>query len=363
MESLEGEVLGALSPEERDVLRGLLGRALAADSAAVVCLGLQAGARAGALVVTDLGEVVVVALVEVHRRARCRDGRTSAAGRRRACSWGDLSLGEERGCTQSIDRARRDCNKLVTLPMGPNSRSIVRRSRAQMCALIVLAPLAGGPSTPELAAAVSEAGGLGFLAAGYLTAAALEERIAKTRALTSRPFGVNLFVPGPRADAGDATASTCATSASRSGTTTTGTRSSRWSRTFRSCRSRSGARRRRCSRRFEETWVTVTSPDEARRAVEAGASAVVAQGAEAGGHRGSWEDDDDEPLGLIALLQLIDVGPKIATGGIATPRGGAGRARARRRGGADRDGVHARARGRDDARARRPARDRRRHRR
>jgi DNA-binding MarR family transcriptional regulator len=35
MESLEGEVLGALSPEERDVLRGLLGRALAADSAAV----------------------------------------------------------------------------------------------------------------------------------------------------------------------------------------------------------------------------------------------------------------------------------------------------------------------------------------
>lgn len=36
---------------------------------------------------------------------------------------------------------------------------------------IVLAPLAGGPSTPELAAAVSEAGALGFLAAGYLTAA------------------------------------------------------------------------------------------------------------------------------------------------------------------------------------------------
>src|SRR5829696_4896376 len=65
---------------------------------------------------------------------------------------------------------------------------------------IVLAPLAGGPSTPELCAAVSEAGGLGFLAAGYLTAAVLEERIAKTRELTSRLFGVNLFVPGPKAD-------------------------------------------------------------------------------------------------------------------------------------------------------------------
>jgi nitronate monooxygenase len=38
---------------------------------------------------------------------------------------------------------------------------------------IVLAPLAGGPSTPELAAAVSNAGGLGFLASGYLPAAEL----------------------------------------------------------------------------------------------------------------------------------------------------------------------------------------------
>ena len=44
---------------------------------------------------------------------------------------------------------------------------------------IVLAPLAGGPSTPELAAAVSGAGGFGFLAAGYLTADALAERIER----------------------------------------------------------------------------------------------------------------------------------------------------------------------------------------
>jgi nitronate monooxygenase len=65
---------------------------------------------------------------------------------------------------------------------------------------IVGAPMAGGPTTPELAAAVSEAGGLGFLAAGYLSVGALAERIAATRALTDRPFGVNLFVPGPRAD-------------------------------------------------------------------------------------------------------------------------------------------------------------------
>src|SRR5215469_15816342 len=67
---------------------------------------------------------------------------------------------------------------------------------------IVLAPLAGGPSTPELAAAVSNADGLGFLAAGYLSAAELANRMNRTRELTSRPFGVNLFVPGPAGDGG-----------------------------------------------------------------------------------------------------------------------------------------------------------------
>ena len=44
---------------------------------------------------------------------------------------------------------------------------------------IVQAPLAGGPSTPELAAAVSEAGGLGFVAAGYRTPDALRKDIAE----------------------------------------------------------------------------------------------------------------------------------------------------------------------------------------
>src|SRR5919201_2266490 len=61
---------------------------------------------------------------------------------------------------------------------------------------IVLAPLAGGASTPELTAAVSEAGGLGFLASGYLAPEALEERMGRVRELTDAPFGVNLFVPG-----------------------------------------------------------------------------------------------------------------------------------------------------------------------
>ncbi len=55
--------------------------------------------------------------------------------------------------------------------------------------------MAGGASTPALVAAVSNAGGLGMLAAGYLTPEQLAADIAATRELTDRPFGVNLFVP------------------------------------------------------------------------------------------------------------------------------------------------------------------------
>src|SRR5512147_707145 len=62
---------------------------------------------------------------------------------------------------------------------------------------IVQAPMAGGVSVPQLAAAVSEAGGLGFLAAGYKTADGMYQEIKQLRGLTSRPFGVNVFMPQP----------------------------------------------------------------------------------------------------------------------------------------------------------------------
>src|SRR6476619_2647485 len=60
---------------------------------------------------------------------------------------------------------------------------------------VVGAPMAGGPTTPELVAAVGEAGGLGLLAGGYLTAPQLAAAIAEVWDASSRPFGVNLFVP------------------------------------------------------------------------------------------------------------------------------------------------------------------------
>jgi nitronate monooxygenase len=62
---------------------------------------------------------------------------------------------------------------------------------------VIGAPMAGGPSTPALAAAVSEVGGFGFLAAGYKTPDAVAAEIDAARAATTAPIGVNLFVLEP----------------------------------------------------------------------------------------------------------------------------------------------------------------------
>jgi len=61
---------------------------------------------------------------------------------------------------------------------------------------IILAPMGGGPGTPDLVAAVANAGGLGSIAAAYLSAAELSETVARTRALTDRPLNINLFAGG-----------------------------------------------------------------------------------------------------------------------------------------------------------------------
>jgi nitronate monooxygenase len=202
---------------------------------------------------------------------------------------------------------------------------------------IALAPLAGGPSTPELAAAVSNAGGLGFLAAGYLSAAQLADRRRRLDELTGRPFGVNVFVPGPAGDAARVRqfASEIESDVSGVGAALGEPRhdDDDWdakigylmdapagvvSFTFGIPAQDVIAGLRA---RGTEVWVTVTSADEARRAAAAGADVLVAQGYEAGGHRGGTSDDPDEAAGLIALLQLITARvatPVVAAGGIAT---------------------------------------------
>jgi nitronate monooxygenase len=202
---------------------------------------------------------------------------------------------------------------------------------------IVLAPLAGGPSTPELAAAVSDAGGLGFLAGGYLTAEALAGRIATTRRLTTEPFGVNLFVPqqpgSPTAIAAYAATLTAEARAVGAELGPPRPDDDGWaakvvlleesavpvvSFTFGLLGSEVVERLRRAG---SEVWVTVTSPAEAHDAAALGVDALVVQGAEAGGHRGGRDDDPDAAVGLLALLQLVKAAvplPLIATGGIMT---------------------------------------------
>jgi NAD(P)H-dependent flavin oxidoreductase YrpB (nitropropane dioxygenase family) len=61
---------------------------------------------------------------------------------------------------------------------------------------LLAAPMAGGPSTPSLVISVAEAGGTGFLAAGYKTPEAIADEIASVRS-AGVPFGVNVFVPNP----------------------------------------------------------------------------------------------------------------------------------------------------------------------
>jgi nitronate monooxygenase len=196
---------------------------------------------------------------------------------------------------------------------------------------VVLAPLAGGPSTPALAAAVSEAGGLGFVAAGYLTADALAQRIAETRALTGKPFGVNLFVPGEAAPA-ERYAEYVAGLGEGAGEPRAD--DDAWAEkldlleadpvpvvsfTF-GCPSPEVVARLQAA--GSEAWVTVTSPEEARAAAGAGADVLVVQGGEAGGHRGSFADHAQLPVyGLLSLLQLVRAAvdrPLVASGGIAT---------------------------------------------
>jgi len=206
---------------------------------------------------------------------------------------------------------------------------------------IVLAPLAGGPATPQLAAAVSEAGGLGFLAAGYLSAGALADQISQARSLTGVPLGVNVFVPGsPSPDGAVAPyAAALAATAGQAGVALGQPRfhDDDWqakldlltddplpvtSFTF-GCPDPATIGRLQTA--GSEVWVTVTTPAEAQLAVSAGADALVAQGSEAGGHRGSFTDDPaDDPaggFGLLSLLQLIrsqSALPLVAAGGIGT---------------------------------------------
>jgi nitronate monooxygenase len=203
---------------------------------------------------------------------------------------------------------------------------------------IVQAPMAGGPSTPELTAAVSAAGGFGYVAAGYLTPDALRSALDRTRALTDAPVGVNVFVPGSP-DADDAAIAAYGASlepeAERLGVAL-GT--PQWeddayaakldllarvgvhtvSFTFGCPSADEVAALQRAGVRVA---VTVTSADEAITASAVGADSLVVQGTEAGGHQGTFtgQTPNRTPLreALSTIRSAVDL-PLVATGAIMT---------------------------------------------
>lgn len=204
---------------------------------------------------------------------------------------------------------------------------------------IIQAPMAG-TSTPELAAAVSNAGALGSIAFGAVDPETARRDLRQTRALTKRPFNVNLFCHTPQPP--------------------DETRNHEWIESLRPLFAGFGAEPPGQLRNIYTSFVvddamlamlleerpavisfhfglpgadrvaalkatgalllaSATSPEEGRKAQAAGVDMVVAQGVEAGGHRGVFDPADDPRFATLPLTRLLvtqlDI-PVIAAGGI-----------------------------------------------
>ncbi|OXB91611.1 nitronate monooxygenase [Parageobacillus galactosidasius] len=203
---------------------------------------------------------------------------------------------------------------------------------------IIQAPMAGGVSTPKLAAAVSNAGGLGFLAGGYKTAEEMRKEIMTIRTLTDAPFGVNVFVPNEEDVDMEALLRYQQVLEKEAERFSVTLGEAKWddddweaklsvlyeekvpvvSFTF-GCPSSDIIAKLKDNGSF--VIVTVTSTEEALIAAQQGADALCVQGPEAGGHRATFRNDEtaDENVSLLVLLQQIREAvdlPLIAAGGI-----------------------------------------------
>ncbi|MEM8839121.1 MAG: nitronate monooxygenase [Pseudomonadota bacterium] len=212
--------------------------------------------------------------------------------------------------------------------------------RLGMTVPIIQAPMAG-VSTPDMAAAVSNAGGLGSISVGATDADGARSAIEATRSKTNKAFNVNVFVhPEANADPDREAAWLAALDP-----------------LFRRFDAKPPDQLRTIYKSFAEDdemlaalvehapavvslhfglpaqdkidalkacgsvlLATVTNLDEAKEAEAAGIDALVAQGIEAGGHRGMFNPDaSDEGLGTFALTRLLASKsslPVIAAGGI-----------------------------------------------
>ncbi len=208
---------------------------------------------------------------------------------------------------------------------------------------IVQAPMASGFTTSELVAAVSEAGGLGSIAAAMLSAEQLRDAIGAVRRLTSRPFGVNVFaeLEPPVVDEGRAAAVNRVLAPFREelGLPEPGAppqapppgrvrelvavvaeeRVPVLSFTF------GIAPFEPAQEAGAAVFGTATTVAEALELERRGVDVVVAQGSEAGGHRGTFLGPFEEGLvgGMTLLPQVVDAVrvPVVLAGGIMDGRG------------------------------------------
>lgn len=209
---------------------------------------------------------------------------------------------------------------------------------------LIQAPMSGS-TTPALVAAVSNAGGLGSMGAGYLEPQAILEQAAQVRALSDRPFAINLFVLPETFDVDEAAIASARKHLDdlmeREGLAVRTVRPERWAPSFADqfaalCEARPAVASFAFDlltpaqmgqlKQLDITVIgTASTVDEARAWAERGADAVSLQSAEAGGHRGTFLHEPEQALiGLFALLPLavraLDI-PVIAAGGIMDGRG------------------------------------------
>jgi nitronate monooxygenase len=209
---------------------------------------------------------------------------------------------------------------------------------------IIQAPMAGGPDTPALAAAVGNAGALGSLGCAYLSAARIEAVVAELRGLSERPFALNLFVRADEADdaaardrvqpllrefrrelgLGDepSAAATATEPFAAQLEAVLRVRPRVFSFTF-----AMPTREQLAALRARDIFVigTATNVDEADALAALGVDAIIAQGGEAGGHRGTFLGRfEDSLIGTMALVPQIARRvrvPVIAAGGIVDGAG------------------------------------------
>lgn len=200
--------------------------------------------------------------------------------------------------------------------------------------------MGGGPSTPTLVAAVGRAGGLGFLAAGYKSAAQVAEQIDDVER-SGVVFGINLFAPNPvpvDADAFKSFAGAIGADAAAVGVDLSDVGivedDDDWSAklellvdhpvpvvsfTFGLVPPDAIRRLRRSGSVLLQT---VTSVDEAVAASEAGVDALVVQASAAGAHSGTWTPGTIPPevslLDLLAAVRRRTSLPLVAAGGLVT---------------------------------------------